>query len=137
MLQPWQQQGPHPLATGQPKRMGLVEDKVIKNHYASNIYKHKDTKTCGVIEEDKAGSEIAEPIGVLAAVIPTTTTSAIFKCLPGFKTRNGISPHPVPELYYSWPSWCWMPQWLRRTERYHCRISQPTLELSNCVSGSR
>jgi len=82
--------------------MGIVEDKVIKNHYASEyIYNaYKDTKTCGVIEEDKAYGtmKIAEPIGVIAAVIPTTnpTSTAIFKCLLALKTRNGIiiSPHP-------------------------------------------
>jgi len=82
--------------------MGVVEDKVIKNHYAAEyIYNaYKDTKTCGVIEEDKAfgTQKIAEPIGVVAAVIPTTnpTSTAIFKCLLALKTRNGIiiSPHP-------------------------------------------
>ena len=82
--------------------MGVVEDKVIKNHYASEyIYNaYRDTKTCGVIEEDKAGGmkKIAEPIGVVAAVIPTTnpTSTAIFKSLICLKTRNGIiiSPHP-------------------------------------------
>ena len=82
--------------------MGIVEDKVIKNHYASEyIYNaYKDTKTCGVIEEDKAFGtmKIAEPIGVIAAVIPTTnpTSTAIFKSLLALKTRNGIiiSPHP-------------------------------------------
>ena len=82
--------------------MGCVEDKVIKNHYAAEyIYNaYKDTKTCGVIEEDKAfgTKKIAEPIGVVGAVIPTTnpTSTAIFKCLISLKTRNGIiiSPHP-------------------------------------------
>ncbi len=82
--------------------MGVVEDKVIKNHYASEyIYNaYRNTKTCGVIEEDEAFGyqRIAEPIGVLAAVIPTTnpTSTAIFKCLLALKTRNGliISPHP-------------------------------------------
>ena len=82
--------------------MGLVEDKVIKNHYAAEyIYNaYKETKTCGVIEEDKAYGikKIAEPIGVIAAVIPTTnpTSTAIFKCLLSLKTRNAIiiSPHP-------------------------------------------
>ena len=82
--------------------MGVVEDKVIKNNYASEyIYNaYKDTKTCGVIEEDKAFGikKIAEPIGVIAAVIPTTnpTSTAIFKCLLALKTRNAIiiSPHP-------------------------------------------
>ena len=82
--------------------MGVVEDKVIKNNYAAEyIYNaYKDTKTCGVIEEDKAFGikKIAEPIGVIAAVIPTTnpTSTAIFKCLLALKTRNAIiiSPHP-------------------------------------------
>ncbi len=82
--------------------MGIVEDKVIKNHYASEyIYNaYKNTKTCGIIEEDKAFGiqKIAEPIGLIAAVIPTTnpTSTAIFKSLIALKTRNGIifSPHP-------------------------------------------
>lgn len=82
--------------------MGLVEDKIIKNHYAAEyIYNaYKNTKTCGVIEEDKAYGikKIAEPLGVIAAVIPTTnpTSTAIFKTLISLKTRNGIiiSPHP-------------------------------------------
>ena len=82
--------------------MGIVEDKVIKNHYASEyIYNaYRDTKTCGVIEEDKAYGikKVADPIGVVAAVIPTTnpTSTAIFKTLISLKTRNGIiiSPHP-------------------------------------------
>ena len=81
---------------------GIVEDKVIKNNYAAeHIYNaYKNTKTCGVIEEDKAYgiTKIAEPIGVVGAVIPTTnpTSTAIFKCLISLKTRNGIiiSPHP-------------------------------------------
>ncbi|WP_077366765.1 bifunctional acetaldehyde-CoA/alcohol dehydrogenase [Clostridium saccharoperbutylacetonicum] len=82
--------------------MGIIEDKVIKNHFASEyIYnKYKDEKTCGVIERDEAFgmTKIAEPIGVVAAVIPTTnpTSTAIFKALISLKTRNGIilSPHP-------------------------------------------
>ncbi|MBR4067616.1 MAG: bifunctional acetaldehyde-CoA/alcohol dehydrogenase [Clostridia bacterium] len=82
--------------------MGVVEDKVIKNHFASEyIYNaYRDTKTCGIIEEDKTAgiTRFAEPIGVIAAVIPTTnpTSTAIFKCLACLKTRNGIiiSPHP-------------------------------------------
>ena len=82
--------------------MGVVEDKVIKNHYAAEyIYNaYKDTKTCGVIEKDEAYgiTKVAEPIGVIAAVIPTTnpTSTAIFKTLISLKTRNGIiiSPHP-------------------------------------------
>lgn len=83
-------------------KMGIVEDKVIKNHYASEyIYnKYKNEKTCGVLNEDKSfGTKtIAEPIGVIAAVIPTTnpTSTAIFKTLISLKTRNAIiiSPHP-------------------------------------------
>lgn len=82
--------------------MGVTEDKVIKNHYAAEyIYnKYKFTKTCGVIEADKVFgiTKIAEPIGLVAAVIPTTnpTSTAIFKTLISLKTRNGIiiSPHP-------------------------------------------
>lgn len=82
--------------------MGIVEDKVIKNNYAAEyIYNaYKDTKTCGVVEEDKAYGikKIAEPIGLIAAVIPTTnpTSTAIFKTLISLKTRNAIiiSPHP-------------------------------------------
>jgi len=82
--------------------MGIVEDKVIKNHYAAEyIYNaYKNTKTCGVIEEDTqfGTMKIAEPIGVIAAVIPTTnpTSTAIFKTLIALKTRNAIiiSPHP-------------------------------------------
>ncbi|MDE7306717.1 MAG: aldehyde dehydrogenase family protein, partial [Clostridia bacterium] len=82
--------------------MGIVEDKVIKNHYAAEyIYnKYKHVKTCGVLEEDKAYGirKIAEPIGVIGAVIPTTnpTSTAIFKTIISLKTRNGciISPHP-------------------------------------------
>ena len=82
--------------------MGVVEDKVIKNHFASEyIYnKFKNCKTCGILEEDKANGiiKVAEPLGVLAGVIPTTnpTSTAIFKSLIALKTRNGIifSPHP-------------------------------------------
>lgn len=82
--------------------MGVVEDKVIKNHYAAEyVYnKYKNTKTCGVLEDDPAFGikKIAEPIGVVAAVIPTTnpTSTAIFKTMIALKTRNGIiiSPHP-------------------------------------------
>ncbi|PXV86636.1 acetaldehyde dehydrogenase /alcohol dehydrogenase AdhE [Lachnotalea glycerini] len=82
--------------------MGIVEDKVIKNHYAAEyIYNaYKNTKTCGVIEEDLAygTKKVAEPIGLVAAVIPTTnpTSTAIFKALISLKTRNAIiiSPHP-------------------------------------------
>ena len=82
--------------------MGVVEDKVIKNNYASEyIYNaYKDVKTCGVLEEDKAFGfkKVAEPIGLIGAVIPTTnpTSTAIFKCLIALKTRNAIViiPHP-------------------------------------------
>ena len=82
--------------------MGIVEDKVIKNHFASEyIYnKHKNTKTCGVIDEDKANGIkiVAEPLGILAGIVPTTnpTSTAIFKSLIALKTRNAIifSPHP-------------------------------------------
>nr|WP_255552877.1 bifunctional acetaldehyde-CoA/alcohol dehydrogenase [[Phormidium] sp. ETS-05] len=82
--------------------MGIVEDKVIKNHFASEIIynKYKHEKTCGVIEEDKTFGfqKIAEPVGILAGIVPTTnpTSTAIFKALLALKTRNGIifSPHP-------------------------------------------
>ncbi len=82
--------------------MGVIEDKVIKNHFASEyIYnKYKNTKTCGEIEVDKSFGiiKMAEPVGVIAGVIPTTnpTSTAIFKSLLALKTRNGIifSPHP-------------------------------------------
>lgn len=83
-------------------KMGVVEDKVIKNHYASEyIYNaYKDVKTCGVIEEDSASGikKIAEPLGIITAIIPTTnpTSTTIFKILLALKTRNAIiiSPHP-------------------------------------------
>ena len=82
--------------------MGVVEDKVIKNHFASEyIYnKYRDMKTCGVIEENEAMgiAKVAEPVGVIAGIVPTTnpTSTAIFKSLLALKTRNGIifSPHP-------------------------------------------
>ncbi len=82
--------------------MGLIEDKVIKNHFASEyIYnKYKDVQTCGILEEDATNGirKIAEPVGVIAGVVPTTnpTSTAIFKALISLKTRNGIifSPHP-------------------------------------------
>ncbi len=86
--------------------MGIVEDKVVKNHFASEtIYnKYRDLKTCGVVEEDESLGirKIAEPLGVLAGIIPTTnpTSTAIFKTLIALKTRNGIilSPHPRARL---------------------------------------
>ncbi len=82
--------------------MGLLEDKIIKNHFASEyIYnKHKNAKTCGIIKEDKANGikVVAEPLGVIAGIVPTTnpTSTAIFKSLISLKTRNAIifSPHP-------------------------------------------
>lgn len=82
--------------------MGVVEDKVIKNNYAAeHIYNaYRNVKTCGVIWEDKSygTKKIAEPVGIIGAVIPTTnpTSTVIFKCLISLKTRNGIviSPHP-------------------------------------------
>ena len=86
--------------------MGVVEDKIIKNHYAAEyIYNaFKNTQTCGVIEEDASAGyqRVAEPIGLIGAVIPTTnpTSTAIFKTLIALKTRNGIviSPHPRAKL---------------------------------------
>lgn len=82
--------------------MGVVEDKVIKNHFASEIIynKYKAEKTCGIIEEDKSFGiqKIAEPVGILAGIVPTTnpTSTAVFKALISLKTRNAIifSPHP-------------------------------------------
>ncbi|MDA0672989.1 MAG: aldehyde dehydrogenase family protein, partial [Cyanobacteria bacterium] len=86
----------------QETAMGIVEDKVIKNHFASEMVynKYKDEKTCGVIENDPGYGlqKIAEPVGILAGIVPTTnpTSTAIFKALLALKTRNGIifSPHP-------------------------------------------
>ncbi|GIM11511.1 hypothetical protein Vretimale_14988 [Volvox reticuliferus] len=83
-------------------RMGVIEDKVVKNHFASEfIYnKYKHTKTCGIIEEDEAGGiqKVAEPVGVIAGIVPTTnpTSTAIFKALLALKTRNALvlCPHP-------------------------------------------
>ncbi|TDR81584.1 bifunctional acetaldehyde-CoA/alcohol dehydrogenase [Paludibacterium purpuratum] len=93
-----------PLAklAAEETRMGVVEDKVIKNHFSSEyIYnKYKDEKTCGIIDHDPAFGilTIAEPIGLLCGIVPTTnpTSTAIFKALISLKTRNGIifSPHP-------------------------------------------
>ena len=93
-----------PLAqmAAEESRMGVVEDKVIKNHFAAEyIYnKYKNTKTCGVLEEDPLNGiiKVGDPIGVIAGIIPTTnpTSTTIFKTLLALKTRNGIifSPHP-------------------------------------------
>ena len=82
--------------------MGVLEDKIIKNHFASEyIYnKHKNAKTCGIIKENKADGIkiVAEPLGVIAGIVPTTnpTSTVIFKSLIALKTRNAIifSPHP-------------------------------------------
>ena len=82
--------------------MGVLEDKIIKNHYASEYIfnKHKNAKTCGIINEDKINGikTVAEPLGIIAGIIPTTnpTSTAIFKSLICLKTRNAIvfSPHP-------------------------------------------
>lgn len=105
--------------------MGVVEDKVIKNNYAAeyiyNAYKH--TKTCGIIEQDPAYGtmRIAEPIGVVAAVIPTTnpTSTAIFKSLICLKTRNAIiiSPHPVQKRARSLRQRSYWTQQLRLVHR--------------------
>lgn len=108
--------------------MGVVEDKVIKNHYASeyiyNAYRH--TRTCGVIEEDKSFGikKIAEPVGVVGAVIPTTnpTSTAIFKTLIALKTRNGIiiSPHPrAKKSTMRRRKSCWKRRSKRRARRHH------------------
>lgn len=110
--------------------MGVVEDKVIKNHYAAEyIYnQYKNTKTCGVLESDPAFGvqKIAEPIGVVAAVIPTTnpTSTAIFKALLSLKTRNGIviSPHPrAKKCTIEAAVWCWRRRW----RPAHPRTSSP------------
>lgn len=126
--------------------MGVVEDKVIKNHYASEyIYnKYRHEKTCGVIDEDKAYGikTIVEPIGVIAAVIPTTnpTSTAIFKCLISLKTRNGIiiSPHPraknstieAAKIVYEAAVKAGAPK------NIISWIDQPSLEMSNLVMQS-
>lgn len=86
--------------------MGIVEDKVIKNHFASEyIYNaYKDEKTCGVLSEDDTFGTItiAEPIGIICGIVPTTnpTSTAIFKSLISLKTRNAIifSPHPRAKM---------------------------------------
>ena len=103
--------------------MGVVEDKVIKNHYASEyIYNYyKNTKTCGVIEEDTAYGikKIAEPIGLIGAVIPTTnpTSTAIFKSLICLKTRNAILISPHPRASSKGSSGCSSCSW--STRRHH------------------
>jgi len=125
--------------------MGIVEDKVIKNHFASEfIYnKYKTTKTCGVLERDESYgiTKIAEPIGIIAGVIPTTnpTSTAIFKALISLKTRNGIifSPHPrakrctakAAEIVREAAEAAGAPEGL-----IAC-IEEPTVELSNALMG--
>lgn len=120
--------------------MGIVEDKVIKNHFASEyIYNaYKDEKTCGILSEDDTFGTItiAEPIGLICGIVPTTnpTSTAIFKALISLKTRNGIifSPHPRAKnatnkaadivLQAAMPP---------ARQRHHRLIDQPTVELSN------
>ena len=93
---------PLAMAAAEETGMGVIEDKVIKNHFASEyIYnKYKDEPTCGILDEDEEGGTItiAEPVGVICGIVPTTnpTSTAIFKALISLKTRNGIifSPHP-------------------------------------------
>jgi len=121
--------------------MGVVEDKVIKNHYASeyiyNAYKHE--KTCGVLEEDPSFGimKIAEPIGVIGAVIPTTnpTSTAIFKSLICLKTRNGIiiSPHPRAKKCTIEAARVVLEAAVEAgaPEGIICWIDQPSLELTN------
>ena len=103
-MQPMRSLSWRPLAqmAAEESRMGVMEDKVIKNHFAAEyIYnKYKNTKTCGVLEEDPLNGimKVGDPIGVIAGIIPTTnpTSTTIFKTLLALKTRNGIifSPHP-------------------------------------------
>lgn len=123
--------------------MGVVEDKVVKNHFASEyIYnKYKDEKTCGVVEvDDEHGiMEIAEPVGVICGIVPTTnpTSTAIFKALISLKTRNGIlfSPHPRAKR-----STCAAAELVLRAavaagapENIIGWIDEPTLELSKAL----
>jgi len=128
--------------------MGVVEDKVIKNHFASEyIYNsYKDEKTCGILSEDtEAGTiTIAAPVGLICGIIPTTnpTSTAIFKTLISLKTRNGIiiSPHPrAKSAPASQPVWCSMRR-LPREPRRHYRMDRHAnhraLEPSDAPSGS-
>ena len=85
--------------------MGVLEDKIIKNHYASEYIfnKHKNAKTCGIINEDKINGikTVAEPLGIIAGIIPTTnpTSTAIFKSLICLKTRNAITSSSCNKIY--------------------------------------
>ena len=121
--------------------MGIVEDKVIKNQFAAEYVfnKYKDEKTCGAISRDitTGTMEIAEPIGVIAGIIPTTnpTSTAIFKSLIALKTRNGMifSPHPrakactakAVEIVYNAAVKAGAP------ENILACIEEPTIELTN------
>ncbi|MCX5773803.1 MAG: bifunctional acetaldehyde-CoA/alcohol dehydrogenase [Fusobacteria bacterium] len=123
--------------------MGIVEDKVIKNHFASEFIfnKYYHTKTCGVIERDSMSgiTKIAEPIGVIGAIIPTTnpTSTAIFKTLLALKTRNGmiVAPHPRAKVC----TWNTVKTVLDAAvkagapEGILACISEPTLEMTNTV----
>ncbi len=121
--------------------MGIVEDKVIKNHYASEyVYNaYKNVKTCGVIEEDKSYGikKIAEPIGVICAVIPTTnpTSTAIFKILLAIKTRNAIIVSPHPRAKKSTIEVCKIAKEIIKScgapENIVSWIDAPSLELTN------
>ncbi|MDR2366697.1 MAG: bifunctional acetaldehyde-CoA/alcohol dehydrogenase [Deltaproteobacteria bacterium] len=127
--------------------MGIVEDKVIKNHYAAEYlyYNYIGAKTCGVIEEDKSGGmrKIAEPLGVIAGVVPTTnpTSTAIFKALLAIKTRNALllSPHPrapkctleAAEIIHKAAVAAGAPQGILGG------ISEPTIELSQALMGHK
>ncbi len=114
--------------------MGIIEDKVIKNHFASEyIYnKYKEEKTCGILsEDDEMGTiTIAEPVGIICGIVPTTnpTSTAIFKSLISLKTRNAIifSRTPVPELHqYRCQAGTGCSHCRRCTERHH-RLDRST-----------
>jgi len=123
--------------------MGILEDKVIKNHFASEyIYnRYKDEKTCGIIEKDQSFGimKVAEPIGVIAAIVPTTnpTSTAIFKALLALKTRNGIifSPHPRARKATIEAAKCVLDAAVKAgaPKEIIGWIDQPSVELSQCV----
>jgi len=108
----------------QETEMGVIEDKVIKNHFASEIIynKYKHSKTCGIIEEDKSFGlqKIAEPVGILAGIVPTTnpTSTAIFKALMALKTRTAIIFSPIRERKTA-PSRRPKLSWKRPSKRVH------------------
>lgn len=130
------------LAVGETG-MGIAEDKVIKNHFAAEyVYNaYRDAKTCGVIEEDRACGivRIAEPVGVVAAVIPTTnpTSTTIFKALLALKTRNGmiISPHPRAKKCTAETARIILEAAVRAgaPEGIIAWIDEPTIELTNIL----